>query len=143
MVLLAAPPHEDKLRAVASRAIRRDSALTGSRDMGSLRAGFRRLASRREATREQTPSLYEQLSRAASRSSTDGSSTAVTEEDLRQTLQAAIGSFAAMNSIYQEREQRWAQEMARAEEDKLRVQNLFRQVLGSFITDTPAEKQER
>jgi hypothetical protein len=129
-VLLAAPSHTGRLRAVASRAIRRDLRLLESSDMTSIRSAFAEVAARRRASR--SPSLLEQLERASS-SSRDGSPSSgsdVREEDLRRALDTAISSLHVIGSIYEQRERRWIEEKQRLDEDKDRVQLLLKQVLG-------------
>ncbi|KAI0309819.1 hypothetical protein OF83DRAFT_1071445 [Amylostereum chailletii] len=141
MVLLAAPSHSGKLHAVASRALRRDGNMTGSREMAAMRGGFQKLAARRESMRMQVSSLVEQLSQ-ASGTSRDGSpaSNASKEEDLRRALGTALGSLSALGDIYERREMRWAEEMARLDEDKERVQMLLRQVLGVPLQDVAGKQ---
>ncbi|KAN0140838.1 hypothetical protein V8E53_001282 [Lactarius tabidus] len=101
LVLLAAPSHtaRGKLHPVATRAAGRDTA-------------HHRRASR-------SSSLLEQLSRVSS-SSRDGSSSSSSdarEDDLRRTLETAIGSLHALGGLYEQREMRWVEEKRRLDED--------------------------
>jgi hypothetical protein len=131
-VLLAAPSHTGKLHSVASRTVRRDSSFRPT-EMKHIRSAFARIATRQHAAR--TPSLLEQLSRDCL-SSYEGPSTSASgarEEDLLRALDTAIGSLQALGTIYERREERWAEEKLRLDEDNDRVQLLLKQVLGPGV----------
>jgi hypothetical protein len=122
-----------KLHSVASRAVRRDSSLYESTDMMmGIRSAFAELAAHHHRA-SRSSSLLEQLSRVSS-SSRDGSSSSSSdarEDDLRRTLDTAIGSLHALGSLYEQREMRWTEEKHRLDEDtKEKVQLLLKQVLG-------------
>ncbi|KAI0051463.1 hypothetical protein FA95DRAFT_1485380 [Auriscalpium vulgare] len=138
LVLLAAPAHSSKLHSVASRSLRRDSALFESHEMVNMRSSFGRLAAKRRAARSQVSSLIERLSM-ASASSRDGSPSSAGEskEDLRRALETAIGSLSALGNIYTQRETRWLEEMRRVNSDREKVQLLLQQVLGVGFSEEP------
>ena len=132
MVLLASPAHSSKLHALTSRSIRRDTALTNSTALASVRRAFSHLAAQRRAARKaQRMSLAERLS-SHSDSSADGSPGSGTpgEMDLRRALETALGSLGALSAIYEQREARWRDEMRRLSEDRERVELLLHQALG-------------
>lgn len=54
------------------------------------------------------------------------------EEDLRRALEAALGSLDALGNIYEERENRWREEMKRLNDDRSRVELLLSQTFGKF-----------
>ncbi|KAH9972312.1 hypothetical protein BGW80DRAFT_1252835 [Lactifluus volemus] len=120
LVLLALS--HSRLRAVASRAIRRDLRRLESSDM--------KMASRRCASC--SPSHLEQLERASSslRDGSPSSGSDVREEDLCRALYTVIGSLHAIGSLYKQRERRWVEEKQRLDADKDKVQLVLKQVLG-------------
>ncbi|KAJ3477993.1 hypothetical protein NLI96_g10072 [Meripilus lineatus] len=133
MILLAAPSHSTKLHSLTSRSIRRDSRLLRSKAVTNIRASFHHLANQRKASRPQKISLIDQLSSVRSNTSVDGSQA---EGDLRQALEAALGSLGALGAIYDQREARWREEMARINEDREHVELLLQQALGPGFTST-------
>jgi hypothetical protein len=58
--------------------------------------------------------------------------------ELKRALSAALGSLGALESIYEEREARWLEEMRRISEDRERIELLLRQALGA--RDTSSEQ---
>ena len=54
------------------------------------------------------------------------------EDDLRRALDAALGSLDALGNIYEERENRWREEMKRLNDDRSRVELLLSQTFGKF-----------
>ncbi|KAH9981084.1 hypothetical protein BGW80DRAFT_1247875 [Lactifluus volemus] len=117
LVLLASPSHT-----AGSMQSRHGQLVATSGDLN--------LAAWRRALR--SPSLLKQLQHALS-SSRDGSpssSSDVHEEDVRRTLDTAIGSLHAIGSLYEQRERRWVEEKQRLDKDKDKVQLLLKQVLG-------------
>ena len=56
------------------------------------------------------------------------------EEDLRRALDAALGSLDALGNIYDERENRWREEMKRLSDDRSRVELLLSQTFGKIST---------
>jgi len=67
----------------------------------------------------------------SSGTSGEGSENETREEDLKRALEAAVGSLGVFEYMFAEREVRWAEEMRRITEDRERVENLLRQVVGS------------
>ncbi|KAN0140832.1 hypothetical protein V8E53_001276 [Lactarius tabidus] len=122
-----------KLHPVAMHTAGRDSSLYESTDMMmGIRSAFAELAAHHRRA-SCLSSLLEQLSRVSS-SSRDGSSSSSSdtrEDDLRRTLDTAIGSLHALGSLYEQQEMWWTEEKHRLDEDtKEKVQLLLKQVLG-------------
>ncbi|KAJ3565693.1 hypothetical protein NP233_g7470 [Leucocoprinus birnbaumii] len=126
MVLLAAPSHETKLYSVRSRSIRRQH---NGPDINPLKNGFKRIAAHRRKTRS-NPNRSSLVDRFLTSSSGEGSESETREEDLKRALEAAVNSLGAFESIFAEREARWAEEMRRISDDRERVETLLRQVIG-------------
>ena len=83
----------------------------------------------------------DQLSSVRSTASVDGTQAEGREGDLRQALEAALGSLGALGSIYEQREARWRDEMRRLGEDRERVEILLRQALGpAFVNGQSATR---
>jgi hypothetical protein len=128
-VLLAAP----SLRQTSFgcvRAIRREVELLDSSDIVNIHIAFAEVAARRRASR--SASLLEQVTHASSspRDGSPSSSSDAREDDLRRTLDTAIGSLRALGSLYEQREMRWIEEKHRLDSDKEKGLLLLRQVLG-------------
>ena len=134
--MLAAPSHNSKLYSLTSRSIRRDSSLAQSPTLSKIRQNFSAIAEHRRINRSPSTSIAEQLSGASS-ASVDGSQSG--EEGLKRALEAALGSLAALSTMYDQREARWREEMRRLGEDRERAELLLRQVLGPALL--PGEKQ--
>ncbi|RPD55129.1 hypothetical protein L227DRAFT_615609 [Lentinus tigrinus ALCF2SS1-6] len=135
LVLLASPSHSTKLHALTSRSIRRDPALTNSTALASVKRSFSHLASQRRAARKaQRISLVERLSSSASADGSPGGGSPG-EMDLRRALETALGSLGALQSIYDQREARWREEMRRLNEDRGRVELLLTQALGTGVAN--------
>ncbi|RDX48554.1 hypothetical protein OH76DRAFT_1404830 [Lentinus brumalis] len=135
LVLLASPAHSTKLHALTSRSIRRDPALANSTALASVKRSFSHLAGQRRIARKaQRISLVERLS---SNASADGSPGAGSpgEVDLRRALETALGSLGALQSIYDQREARWREEMRRLNDDRERVELLLGQALGTGVAN--------
>ncbi|KAF5363957.1 hypothetical protein D9756_001041 [Leucocoprinus leucothites] len=127
MVLLAAPSHSTKLYSVRSRSIRRQA---NSSDITPLKIGFKRIAAHRRKTRSIVKSSLVDRFLVSSGTSGEGSDSETREEDLKRAFEAAITSLGAFENIFAEREARWAEEMRRIGDDRERVENLLRQVIG-------------
>lgn len=128
---MAAPSHSNKLHALTSRSIRRDTALANSQSLSSMRSSFKQIASKRRVTRANKISLADRLM-ASSGSSTGGGSDGSSEsreEDLRRALQSALGSLGALGNLYEQREARWRDEMRRISDDRETVELLLKQAL--------------
>lgn len=95
-----------------------------------MRNSFNQLATQRRSLRSQRLSLAQQLSSVRSSTSADGPQGESREEDLRQALEAALGSLGALGAIYEQREARWREEMQRLSDDREHVELLLRQTLG-------------
>lgn len=141
MVLVAAPPHTRKLYSLMSRSIRRDPALLNGDSTSNIRRSFRHVAVQRRVSRvNHGMSLVDRLglrSRSGSVSvdsmgQSDVGSSESREEDLRRALEAALGSLDALGNIYEERENRWREEMKRLSDDRSRVELLLSQTFGKF-----------
>ena len=141
MILVAAPPHTRKLYSLMSRSIRRDPILLGSDPISSVRRSFRHVATQRKVSRvNHGMSLVDRLglrSRSGSVSvdsmgQSDVGSSEGREEDLRRALEAALGSLDALGNIYEERENRWREEMKRLNDDRSRVELLLSQTFGKL-----------
>ena len=130
LVLLAAPSHTTKLHSLTSRSIRRDPRLLRSKALTNMRNSFNQLATQRRSLRSQRLSLAQQLSSVRSSTSADGPQGESREEDLRQALEAALGSLGALGAIYEQREARWREEMQRLSDDREHVELLLRQTRG-------------
>ena len=128
MVLMAAPPHTNKMHCVASRAIRREPSVPHSADMDAMRGAFAKVALDRSAGHARVASLVERLQRVSA--AADGASPEATEAGLRSALDTALQSLSALGRIYDEREARWAEEIRRGNEERARVDMLLSQVLG-------------
>ncbi len=137
MIVLAAPSHTNKLHALTSRSIRRDTAMLNAPALTKIRSSFSRIASQRRASRTKRQSFADRLSSAGSGSSADGSpnSNVSREDDLRRALEGALGSLSALGNIYDQREARWRDEMRRLSDDRERVELLLRQALGPVLTN--------
>ncbi|EMD41139.1 hypothetical protein CERSUDRAFT_111705 [Gelatoporia subvermispora B] len=132
LVLMAAPSHTGKLYSLTSRSLRREASLYNSPVLASMRGAFQHLAAQRRSARCKRISLAERLS-TRSGSSADGSSGSGelhSEEDLRNALEAALGSLGELGKLYEERESRWKDEMRQISEDREKVELLLRQALG-------------
>ncbi|KAG6910172.1 hypothetical protein DXG01_012621 [Tephrocybe rancida] len=132
IVLMAAPSHSTKLYSATSRAVRRQAGTTTNAvGMREMRAAFSRIASQRRTSRSHKSSLVDRflISSSSSGEGSDGSSES-REFDLKRALGAALGSLASLGGIYEQREQRWHDEMRRIAEDRERVEMLLKQALG-------------
>jgi hypothetical protein len=141
MILVAAPPHTRKLYSLMSRSIRREPALLGSDPVSSIRRSFRHVATQRKITRvNHGMSLVDRLGlrsrpgsiSAESMGQSDVGSSESREDDLRRALEAALGSLDALGNIYEERENRWREEMKRLSADRSQVDLLLSQTFGRF-----------
>jgi len=124
-----------------SRSIRRDSALLNGDPVSNIRRSFREVAIQRRVSRvSHGMSLVDRLglrSRSGSISvdsmgHSDVGSSESREDDLRRALDAALGSLDALGNIYEERENRWREEMKRLNDDRSRVELLLSQTFGKF-----------
>ncbi|KAJ2935892.1 hypothetical protein H1R20_g1202, partial [Candolleomyces eurysporus] len=132
MVVLAAPPHSNKLYSIRSRSIRRAPVLRNSAAFREVRSSFKRLATQRKNIRPVKPqSLAEKLLETSSMTGdgSDGSNES-RAEDLRKALDMALGSLNYLNGMYEMRENRWQEEMKRMQEDKEKASLILNQVLG-------------
>ncbi|RXW22628.1 hypothetical protein EST38_g3233 [Candolleomyces aberdarensis] len=132
MVVLAAPPHSNKLYSIRSRSIRRATVLRNSAAFREVRSSFKRLATQRKNIRPVKPqSLAEKLLETSSMTGdgSDGSNES-RAEDLRKALDMALGSLNYLNGMYEMRENRWQEEMKRMQEDKEKASLILNQVLG-------------
>ncbi|KAF8267353.1 hypothetical protein EI94DRAFT_1730875 [Lactarius quietus] len=121
-------PHTREHYPVTSQAVRRDSSLKPS-GMKNIRPAFKEIASRKHAAHR--PLLLEQLSAVSfSHDGAPSSSSGARQEDLRCALLTTIGSFNALETLYERREMRWAEEKLKLDEDKEKVQLLLTQVQG-------------
>jgi len=143
MILVAAPPHTRKLYSLMSRSIRRDPVLLSGDPVSNIRRSFRHVATQRRVSRvNHGMSLVDRLglrSRSGSVSvdsmgQSDVGSSESREEDLRRALEAALGSLDALGNIYEERENRWREEMKRLNDDRSRVELLLSQTFGKVST---------
>jgi len=141
MILVAAPPHTRKLYSLMSRSIRRDPALLNGDPVSNIRRSFRHVATHRRMSRvSHGMSLVDRLglrSRSGSISAdsmghSDVGSSESREDDLRRALDAALGSLDALGTIYEERENRWRDEMKRLNDDRSRVELLLTQTFGKL-----------
>ncbi|KAF9780042.1 hypothetical protein BJ322DRAFT_1012478 [Thelephora terrestris] len=141
MILVAAPQHTRKLYSLMSRSVRRDPALFGGDPVSNIRRSFRHVATHRKVSRvNHGMSLIDRLglrSRSGSVSvdsmgQSDVGSSESREEDLRRALEAALGSLDALGNIYEERENRWREEMKRLNDDRSRVELLLSQTFGKL-----------
>lgn len=141
MILVAAPPHSRKLYSLMSRSVRRDPMLINGESVSSVRRSFRQLATQRRLSRvNHAMSLVDRLglrSRSGSVSvdsmgQSDVGSSESREDDLRRALEAALGSLDALGNIYEERENRWREEMKRLNDDRNQVELLLSQTFGKF-----------
>ncbi|ESK91324.1 hypothetical protein Moror_2787 [Moniliophthora roreri MCA 2997] len=132
MVLLAAPSHSTKLHMATSRSVRRQTTISRSASLATIRTGFRQVAAQRRSLRSHKASLADRflISSSASGDASDGSSES-REEDLKRALEAALGSLGVLGNMYEQREARWMDEMRRISEDRERVELLLRQALGA------------
>ncbi|EEB91851.1 hypothetical protein MPER_09725 [Moniliophthora perniciosa FA553] len=107
MILLAAPSHSTKLHMATSRSIRRQTTISRSSSLATIRTGFRQVAAQRRALRSHKSSLADRflISSSASGDASDGSSE-TREEDLKRALEAALGSLGVLGNMYQQREAR-------------------------------------
>ncbi|KAK7022933.1 hypothetical protein VNI00_016823 [Paramarasmius palmivorus] len=131
LILLAAPSHSTKLHMATSRSIRRQTSISRSSALSTIRTGFRQIAAQRRSSRSHKTSLADRFlaSSSSSGDASDGSSES-REEDLKRALEAALGSLGVLGNMYEQREARWIDEMRRVSEDRERVELLLRQVLG-------------
>jgi hypothetical protein len=100
--------------------------------MNELRNAFARMSAHCRATRPLKSSLVDRLMVTSAGSSGDGSdgSSCSVEENLRRALDAALGSLGALGEVYEQREARVLEELARSRDDRERVELLLKQVLG-------------
>jgi len=134
MVVLAAPPHSDKLYSIRSRSIRRASSLSKSAHLRDVHKGFKRLIVQQKKTRPlKAMTMVEKLIESQSNAGdgSDGSSESRTE-DLRRALDTALGSLGLLNEMYEMRDARWQEEVKRMQEDRLKMSLVLRQVMGDF-----------
>ncbi|TDL17636.1 hypothetical protein BD410DRAFT_794096 [Rickenella mellea] len=132
LVLLAAPSHTHNLYSLSSRSIRRDASLMHSPSMSTMKTAFEQLASARRSSRSHQVSLMDRLTYATS-SAGDGSPSSTSsqrEEELRRALAAALGSLTELGKLYENREQRWTEEMLKQSAERDSVEVLLRQTLG-------------
>ena len=141
MILVASPPHTRKFYSLMSRSIRRDPALLGADSVSNIRRSFKHVATQRKVSRvNHGMSLVDRLglrSRSGSISvdsmgHSDVGSSESREDDLKRALEAALGSLDALGTIYEERENRWRDEMKRLNDDRSRVELLLSQTFGRF-----------
>jgi len=141
MILVASPPHTRKLYSLMSRSIRRDPALLNGDPVSSIRGSFKHVATQRKMSRaNHGMSLVDRLGlrpRSGSISvdsmgQSDVGSSESREDDLKRALDAALGSLDALGNIYEERENRWREEMKRLNDDRSRVELLLSQTFGKF-----------
>lgn len=141
MILVASPPHTRKLYSLMSRSIRRDSSLLSGDPVSNIRRSFKHIAAQRKISRvNHGMSLVDRLglrSRSGSISvdsmgQSDIGSSESREDDLKRALEAALGSLDALGNIYEERENRWREEMKRLNDDRGRVELLFTQTFGKI-----------
>jgi len=141
MLLVASPPHTRKLYSLMSRSIRRDSAFLNGEPVSNIRRSFRQIAIQRRVSRvSHGMSLVDRLglrSRSGSISTdsmgqSDVGSSESREDDLKRALEAALGSLDALGTIYEERENRWREEMKRLNDDRSQVEMLLSQTFGKF-----------
>ncbi|KAJ2912251.1 hypothetical protein MD484_g8162, partial [Candolleomyces efflorescens] len=140
MVVLAAPPHSNKLYSIRSRSIRRAPVLRNSATIRDIRSSFKRLAKQRKNIRPVKPqSLAEKLleSSSVTGDGSDGSNES-RAEDLRKALEMALGSLNVLNGMYERRESRWQEEMKKMQHDKEQVSFYLNQVLGIASSQQPA-----
>jgi hypothetical protein len=116
LVLLAAPNHPGgELRALTSRAIRRDPSLLHAPALGGMRSAFAQLAAARAASRSvHALPLADRFRSLAGTPDGDGPR----EEELRRMLGSALTSLDALGALYEEREARWRDELRRQGEDR-------------------------
>ncbi|KAG7085575.1 hypothetical protein E1B28_003131 [Marasmius oreades] len=132
MVLLAAPSHTTKLHMATSRSIRRQTTLSRSSAMSSLRSGFHQVATERRTMRSRVKTSLADRFLMSSGASGDGSDSSESREaDLKRALDAALGSLGVLGNMYERREARWMEEMRRIGEDRERVELLLKQALGA------------
>ena len=146
MVLVAAPSHSTKLHMMSSRSIRRQTALSHSPAMSSIRTGFRDIAAERRKMRARA-SLSDRLLLAGglgSPESEDGGSltSSAREEEQKRALTTALGSLNALGGIYDQREARWRDEMRRITEDRERIELLLKQAIGDRTNPASPAKLE-
>ena len=136
MILVASPPHTRKLYSLMSRSVRRDPALLNGDPVLNIRRSFKHMAAQRKVSRvNHGMSLIDRLglrSRAGSASADSVGHSDVGEDDLRRALDAALGSLDALGNIYEERENRWRDEMKRLTDDRGRVELLLAQTFGKL-----------
>jgi hypothetical protein len=141
MVLVASPPHTRKLYSLMSRSIRRDPLLLSSDSISNIRRSFKHVVTQRKVSRlNHGMSLVDRLglrSRSGSISvdsmgQSDVGSSEGREDDLRRALEAALGSLDALGNLYEERENRWREEMKRLNDDRGQVELLLSQTFGKF-----------
>ncbi|KAF9267118.1 hypothetical protein L218DRAFT_895335 [Marasmius fiardii PR-910] len=131
MVLLAAPSHSPKLHMATSRSIRRQTNVSRSSAMTTLRSGFRQIATERRSMRSRSKTSLADRFLMSSGASGDGSDSSESREaDLKRALDAALSSLGVLGNMYEQREARWLEEMRRISEDRERVELLLRQALG-------------
>jgi len=141
MILAASPPHTRKFYSLMSRSIRRDPALLKGDPISSIRRSFKRVATQRKVSRANhgMPPAARLRLRPTPGSVSVGimgrsgvGSTESREDDLKRALDVVLGSIDALGNIYEERENRWREEMKRLNDDRSRVELLLSQTLGGF-----------
>lgn len=131
MVLVANPPDSSKLHMLSSRSIRRTSVLTRSPAMHRLKAAFRGVAQHRRQTRtRKTPIIDHLLTQTNSTGEGSDGSSESRESDLRRALETALNSLDVLKNMYEQREARWNDEMARMHREKENVEFFLKQLYG-------------
>ena len=141
MILVASPQHTRKFHSLMSRSIRRDPTLLGGEPVSSIRRSFKHVATQKKLSRvNHGLSLVDRLGlrpRSGSISvdsmgHSDAASSESREDDLKRALDTALGSLDALGNIYEERENRWREEMKRLNDDRSRVELVLSQNLGNL-----------
>ncbi|KAK2459402.1 hypothetical protein APHAL10511_008589 [Amanita phalloides] len=131
MVLVASPADSSKIHIINSRSIRRTSVLSHSPAMRRLKAAFRGIAHHRRQTRTRKMPIIDHILTQTNSigEGSDGSSES-REGDLRRVLGTALSSLDALKNMYEQREARWNEEMARMYKERENVEFFLRQLYG-------------
>ncbi|GJJ14098.1 hypothetical protein Clacol_008355 [Clathrus columnatus] len=131
MILMAAPANSKLLYSIRSRTLRRGSSLVKSTEMRRLRSIFKNLATQQkgQSSRNQ-PSHMSLVERFEHYSSSSSDTIENREEELKNTLGAALSTINALTNIYEGRDQRWGNEMNLRRDERERVDILLRQAFG-------------
>lgn len=130
MVLMAAPTHSKTFYSIRSRSLRRHPSPAKSAEMRRLRGIFKSLVGTKNQSFRNQPSHMSLVERFEHFSSSSSDTIETREEELKNTLGAALSTINALTSIYEGRDQRWVNEMGMRRDERERVDILLKQAFG-------------